>query len=223
MSNATAYPLAWPKGVPRTPVHAREYARFRKRDDGWLKSVSVAESLKRLQYELNAITRTGQAWRVTGVVISSNVELRRDGLPMSGRREPDDPGVCAYFHLDGKPHALPCDKWHRAADNIVAIAKHVEAIRGMERWGVANVAQMFAGFAALPPASGPIVEGQPPWYHVLGVEEAASLADIERAYRHKARIAHPDTGGSHEEFLRLQDAINTARALRKGGLQEVPA
>lgn len=37
-------------------------------------------------------------------VVSSNVELRRDGLPLSGRPEPHDPGVAVYFQLAGRPH-----------------------------------------------------------------------------------------------------------------------
>src|SRR3546814_10099833 len=37
-------------------------------------------------------------------LISSNVELRRDGLPRSDRVEPTDPGVAVYFAKGGRPY-----------------------------------------------------------------------------------------------------------------------
>jgi curved DNA-binding protein CbpA len=37
-------------------------------------------------------------------------------------------------------------------------------------------------------------------YAALGVARDADRADIRRAYRDKARSAHPDAGGSPEEF-----------------------
>lgn len=43
-------------------------------------------------------------------------------------------------------------------------------------------------------------------YDLLGVEPTASLADLRRAYRRAAKSAHPDTGGSKEEFSRLRSA-----------------
>lgn len=41
-------------------------------------------------------------------------------------------------------------------------------------------------------------------YAVLGLDKSATLRDIRRAYRAKARTAHPDAGGSPEEFARIR-------------------
>lgn len=46
-------------------------------------------------------------------------------------------------------------------------------------------------------------------YEILGVEPDASQEDIEAAYRERARETHPDTGGSKEEFLEVQEAYET--------------
>ena len=71
------------------------------------------------------------------IVISTNAELRQDGFPYSNRRAPEDVGVAVYFTLEGRPYVLPCDKWERVADNLAAIAKHVEAKRGCRVPGTA--------------------------------------------------------------------------------------
>jgi hypothetical protein len=44
-----------------------------------------------------------------------------------------------------------CDRWDSVADNVQAIRKTIEALRGIERWGTGDMVQRaFAGFVALP-------------------------------------------------------------------------
>lgn len=88
-------------------------------------------------------------------VLSSNIELRRDGLPYANRPEPDDPGVAVYFMYDGEPRVFCCDKWDRVQDNMHAIGNTIGAIRGMDRWGVSDMLpRIFRGFQALPDVGG---------------------------------------------------------------------
>ena len=44
----------------------------------------------------------------------------------------------------------------------------------------------------------------------LGLPSSATKADIKRAYKRLARKAHPDGGGSHEAFLKLNEAYEQA-------------
>ena len=199
-----AFPLQWPSGWSRTQRPTR--AKFHKKvtnSRGWSESASltIPDAVKRLFGELD---RLGARY----VTISSNAGLRQDGLPRAGRKEPDDTGVAVYFTLNGKEMALACDTWDRVADNIVAVAKHIEALRGMERWGVGTASQAFAGYRRLEAP-------KPSCWSILGLSPSASAEQINAAYRKAARGAHPDNGGSHERMA----ALNSAReqALREVG------
>lgn len=45
-------------------------------------------------------------------------------------------------------------------------------------------------------------------YQTLGVPKSASAAEVKRAYRKRAKRAHPDAGGKPEEFMALQRAYS---------------
>jgi hypothetical protein len=190
-------------------VEQRREAKFHKlKDDrhGWRSPhfLSVDDAVERVQTELS---RLG----ATLAVISTNFERRSDGRARVQVASIDDPGVAVYFALDGKPHCLPCDTYLRTADNIAAIAAHIEATRAIERHGVATVAEMFAGFRALP------APGATPWWQVLGVQPGASVEEIEAAFRKLARERHPDRpGGSHDMMADLNRARD-AGLKAKGG------
>lgn len=207
-----AYPLEWPEGFSRTPASDRDRARFGQRQGFGTKQLTVHQGITRLIDEIRAFTRRGRVRRIDPdhVVISSNVRSRNDGRPYSNAREPDDPGVAIYLELDGEPHVFPCDRWDRLADNIAAVAAHLGALRGIERWGVGDLRRAFAGFAALPPGSGDEY-GFDGWWHVLGVEHDARRPEIEAAYRRLRSRHHPDRGGDADQFERVQRAFEQAR------------
>ena len=145
-------------------------------------------------------------------VLSTNIQLRLDGAPYSDRAQPLDPGAAVYFELKGKPVSLACDKWNRVEDNIWAIVKHIESIRGQERWGVGSVEQAFRGYMALP---APGQSGD--WWKTLGVPVNASLSQVRDAYRTLALKHHPDRGGDVEMFRRVQQAWEEFQATQLQG------
>lgn len=185
---AEAFPLAWPAGWSR--AGKRKPAPF---------GMTMAGARDHLMSEL----------RLMGArypVLSSNVELRRDGLPYANQREPSDPGVAVYFEWHGKQMTFACDRWDKVRDNVRAIGKTIEALRGIERWGASDMMERaFSAFEALPAPE--------QWWQVLGVPQNASRDEIQRAYREKARTAHPDAGGSDAAMSRLN-------AARDQGLQQ---
>lgn len=201
--SVSAYPLQWPAGRPRKDQRKRAAFGKRVNNGKWdeTKDLTVADAISRLQGEID---RLGARYPV----VSSNLEPRLDGLPRSGQSEPRDPGVALYFDLNGKPHCMPCDTYDRVADNIAAIAKHIEATRAIDRFGVATVSEMFAGFAALP-APG----AKRPWVEVLGLVEGEKITRtvIESQYRFLASKRHPDTPtGSHQQMAELNVARDEA-------------
>jgi hypothetical protein len=44
----------------------------------------------------------------------------------------------------------------------------------------------------------------------LGLSLPVTRADVRRAYKRLAKTAHPDLGGSHQEFIRLKQAHDSA-------------
>jgi hypothetical protein len=54
-------------------------------------------------------------------------------------------------------------------------------------------------------------EGPAPALTALGLTADATLEEVERAYREQAKQAHPDRGGSVEQFKRLQIIYEQAR------------
>ena len=145
------------------------------------------------------------AWAARRPVISTNVELRQDGLPYSGRRAPEDPGAAVYFELAGRPHVIACDRWRTVEENLRAIAKTIEATRGIERWGASTLEESFGGYAALPESAG----GRH-WTQELGVDLSASADEIRAAYKRRSMETHPDRGGSDEAFHATTQALNDA-------------
>ena len=186
------HPLHWPTGWPRTKYPTR--ARFG--------NISVARGVDDVLHELSLL-------RATRVVISTNLEVRLDGWPRSNQRNPDDAGVAVYFELSGAKRVLACDRWDRVEHNLRAIAKHVEALRGMERWGVGTIEQAFTGYAALPEPG-----RAKSWHEVLGYDpdgiEELTADEIQARFRDLAQRRHPDKGGTIAAFDELMRARQDA-------------
>ncbi len=51
-------------------------------------------------------------------------------------------------------------------------------------------------------------------YKILGVEQDATREEINKAYRKKVAVAHPDKGGSNEEFIKVQAAYEAIKQFR---------
>lgn len=185
-----AYPLQWPATWPRTNYPER--SRF---------GVSFATARDDLLCELDMMG-------ATDIVISTNVELRRDGLPYANRPEPADTAVAIYFTRDGRQQCIPVDRWDRVKDNLRAAGLTLAALRGLERWGAKHMVDAaFTGFAALP-AGGATGET---WWQVLAVDRYATLNQIKAGYRRAAREAHPDHGGDVARFHAVQVAYEQGR------------
>jgi hypothetical protein len=190
-----AYPLYWPDGRART--RHRVQSAF---------SGSFDRIRKGLCDELDRM-------KATKVIISTNVPLRADGMPRAGIHRVDDPGVAVYFTYKTKPMCFACDKYQLVWENMRAIGKTIEAIRGIERWGSSDMMERaFRGFTAIEERTGQF------WREILHIEPNATPTadDIEKAFRAIAHIHHPDKGGNPEQFRQL--VIARDRALQDLGV-----
>lgn len=187
------FPLSWPIGWPETPRHKRQRSKFTTLRN----PMTMATATHRLIRELDLL-------KAEQPILSTNIELRLDGKPYSNRPEPTHPGAAVYFRHKGKPIVMACDKWDKVADNVTAIAQHIDAIRRMDRYGVGRLEQALAGYQRL-------IGGARSWFDVLGVGTSAPWSAVEDAYKALARKLHPDAGGSDEAMAELNGAMDTAR------------
>ena len=188
-----SWPLHWPEGRPRTPALYRERARF---------ECTMARARDDVLHEIELMGGRNP-------IISTNIELRRDGLPYANRKPLGDVGVAVYFTYRNEQVCFACDRWDRIEHNMRAIAKTIEALRGVSRWGTGDMMQAaFRGFAALPDQS----NGNN-WRSVLGfaADERVTIDEVRARYRNMAAQAHPDRGGSNERMAVLNLAWQKAQ------------
>ena len=182
-----AFPLQWPQG----------WKRAARRESGAFKT-SFAKARDELMAE---ISRMGGKHPV----LSSNMSLRRDGLPYAQQTRLDDPGIAVYFDYKGKPMCFACDRYLTVEANAQAIRKTIEALRGIERWGASDMMERaFTGFAA-------IESPRNDWRDVL------DPSDPTGSYRTMRAKHHPDRGGDPADFHRIQKAYEQYRATVEAG------
>jgi hypothetical protein len=203
MNSSNSFPLKWPTGRPRTEKYRRKAAAFK---------TSMARSRDNMLSELR---RLG----ASQVVISSNVETYMRGgqeIPYADQsKQHEDPGVAVYYMWKGEQYCLSCDKYNSVMDNMQAINKTVEAIRGIERWGTGEMMKAaFQGFKELPE---PPHTNQKDWWQVMNYQQKPGnavwdWAGVETQYKSLAKKLHPDMpGGSTAAFQELQSAFENAK------------
>jgi hypothetical protein len=203
----SAYPLQWPVGWKRTDAARRTRAKFGRQTQSshgsWKtrEGLTIAMATTRVRAEL---VRMGI--HDDNLVISTNLELRLDGLPRSNQRQPADPGAAVYWseRAGDVPRCMAIDRYDRIEDNLAAIAATLDAMRAIERHGGAEILnRAFTGFVA-------IENGSAHWSDVLGVPTNACREEIDTAYRKLRSKHHPDRGGSADMFNRIQKAYEEA-------------
>lgn len=192
-----SFPLQWPEGWSRTPSYQR------KAGPNQMPAGRVRQLL------MNELKLLG----ATDVVLSTDISVRRDGLPYAGQAAPKDPGVVLYFTRKGQDISLPCDRWRTMEANLRAIGLTVEAMRGIERWGTEQmVDRTFTGYAELPATATAII---PPraWYDVLQVHPDADPGIIKAVWRRLIARYHPDNQvtGDAQSFAEVQAAYEESQ------------
>jgi hypothetical protein len=210
---ADAFPLQWPEGWQRTPAWKRRSAPYK---------VSPDKAQRELFRSLHLLGAASNS-----VILSTNVQLRQDGLPYAKRSVPQDPGVAVYwFNRTHGERVIACDCWLEVYGNIRAIGLAVEGLRAIERAGASQILERaFTAFGALPPS--PDAKPVRPWWEVLEFPEPSvqylTLELIEARYRKLAKECHPDRGsratdgGQGAAMIELNDAIEQARKQLRGG------
>lgn len=152
-------------------------------------------------------------------------DIRLDGYPRANAR-PDHPGVIVSLDSAYGPLSYPCDTFHDWKDNLRAIALALESLRAVDRYGVTKRGEQYTGWKQL--------DGRPTPTKMTATEAAdfvAKCADpngqipglaqvllsgrmVEATYINAAKKTHPDTGGTTEDFQRLQEAKRVLEGAR---------
>ena len=201
-----AYPLQWPAGWPRTPVAQQRYAKFgsKKGESTRVTDLTIAEGTTRVLEQMGRMGIDRE-----DVVISTNLQLRQDGLPYSRQAAPRDAGAAVYWQTArGERRVMAIDQYYRVEENLAAIAATLDAMRAIERHGGAQILdRAFTGFTALPAPTAART-----WREVFGFPPGAKVGipELRANYRRLASARHPDRGGSDAAMSELNVALGQA-------------
>jgi hypothetical protein len=170
---------------PHTPTRYRQRAAF---SAGWTATRSL-------------LIREAQMLGATSLVLQLAVtedDIRLDGEIRANAR-PAHPGVIVSFVSRHGPLEYSTDVFERWHDNVRAIALGLEALRKVDRYGIARRGEQYSGWRQLPAGdTGDVDEDL--------VEKGRGI--VENQYggnlREARRATHPDVGGTHERFIAVQ-------------------
>lgn len=199
--------IAWPH--PETKVAQRR--------SRWTFKASWSDTLALLQYE---IERLGGANVIIGTFHRED-DIRLDGWPRSGARVPEHPGVEVSF--DTAQHGrliYATDAVETWEGNVRSIALGLASLRAVDRYGISQRGEQYAGWKALPSGTAapvPTVAGARALLvdlAGLGNEGPMILAryDDDALYKAAAKRWHPDRpDGDGEKFVQAAAAHRLLR------------
>lgn len=156
------------------PTRQRRSATFR---------ASYERTLSDLDYEVDRLD--GSAVIIGAGFVPADIRL--DGMPRSKAR-PTHPGIEVSFDTPRRGRLVfAVDTFDHWEDNLRAIALGLEALRAVDRYGIADTGQQYAGFAQLGAGESKVERGR------RLVDAAGSM--VAALKRH-----HPDHGGDAADF-----------------------
>jgi len=199
-------PQPWTR--PATPKTQRKHGNFR---------TSYTRTLEKLQYELEKIGATEILFECS---FHAN-QIRLDGWPKANQ-SPEYNGIAVSFnHPEVGRVEYVTDRYFLWQDNLHAIALTLEALRGVERWGVVASGQQYTGFKAIESGNGSrrpaavwiakLVEPDDAERQKVVVDGLLTKSShMTKVVVRQAKIrAHPDTGGSHDMYQLLTERLET--------------
>jgi hypothetical protein len=205
MLNARFRPLEqWP--VKRENFKMRRDATFRS---------TYPQTLDLLESELAKLRAKDIVIQVEGLTLEY---IRNDGWPKSGnwKNGYGGPGVIVSFESSKGTISMPCDKFRDWQDNLRAIAKSLEALRMVDRYGVTRGNEQYRGWTQIGNGNGKMDREQAERYLAALLETDLSAIRGNPA-KESIRLArskyHPDRGRDdadkkerHDIFLRIGQA-----------------
>lgn len=193
----------WPGEL--TPQSRREPSRF---------SASWSATVNLLEQEAEHLGVGGEIVLQLAVV---ERDCRLDGW-IRANASPSHPGVIISFDSRHGPLRYSTDRFgwgggtHLPAwqANVRAIALGLEALRKVDRYGIAKGGEQYVGYRALAAGANthPMNRDEALWMLARhsGMTRPEVAENLGKAYRSAAHELHPDRGGDPEDFRRLGEA-----------------
>ncbi len=136
-------------------------------------------------------------------------DIRLDGRPRANAR-PAHPGVILVCQTRKVGSLrMACDKFVAWQDNVLAIARSLEALRMVDRYGCTRTGEQYRGWQALPPpevkpAASPRDQAKEILRRFIGGR--VDMLDPAAAVREAQVLTHPDRGGEADDFKLVMQA-----------------
>lgn len=185
------------------------------------KPVKLTTTLSELDTELRAVHARGAEL----LVAIDPSKFRNDGRPYANAQA-THPGVILSFELEGVGRvSYPCDTFTTWEDNLRAIVLVLNALRRIDRYGVAKHGDQYRGYLAIEATAAPagfftadeaiqflakVVESE--WEN--GIVDTRPQ-NAKALLRGAQRRTHPDRGGDAGMFARV---LLAEAKLREAGL-----
>lgn len=183
-------PDQWP-GTP-TPSYQRGRPPFK---------AMWAQTLKDLRREVAMLGGRD----VTIALDVSDFDLRNDGQLRANARPKSPAVILGFKNNKGDRFEFPCDRFGFWQDNLDAIARAMQDLRRIDRYGV-KAGKQYEGFKALPERATETLTAQAAAKFISKVSGYgdAVILSLASSARDAIRVAqsrsHPDRGGNIDDF-----------------------
>lgn len=177
------------------------------------------DTLKLLSAELDLLKVAGA---VALRVVADAADVRRDGMLRAHAKVGYRGVAISFTSVRHGALTYPCDTYagQYYGDrpdwqiNVRAIALGLQALRAVDRYGVAGRGEQYAGWRAITAGSAPFVDrgAALAWLRDLTRQRSGSVA-VGQLLRQAAGIAHPDRNGGDRD---LWDRYDAARQMFEG-------
>lgn len=141
--------------------------------------------------------------------------FRLDGSPRANAIA-NSSAIAISFKAEQGPMEFLCGTYTAWQDNVWAIAKGLEALRGINRWGITQAAEQYQGFKAIGSGIAMPAAPQMTWEEARAFMCEHGGVDLGRArifpeqvtlaFRQASKRLHPDNGGDPAMFDKLVKA-----------------
>ena len=185
---------------PRAETKQRGDSRFR---------VNLSNTKKILAKELRFL-------KVSRVIIQADIAKEdlntRDNMPLEASKA-KFPGVILTFASVHGNMSIACDRYDSWQCNLRAIALTLCRLRMADLYGCTHKGEQYVGWAQLPAPKSSYFEKPEDAFWWIANECSCAFGSLMTSrelfiecYRDLVKKFHPDTGGSKEEFCKLQAA-----------------